>query len=207
MKKVILAVLVVLLAVASVSASEVELGVKTGFAFEWFKEKNNFEHLDSLSGKSFPLILEVGCYFDEPHKMGIKAGVEFGLSTSLSHNKEKLSEYSKTLFTASPFVEFAYRFTIDDLFSIGTGLGVRYRTFGRSGDEGKIIKSTFDLIGDLFGEFGLNEKMSLAVGARLGLGVAGKAKYVQNFNSADESYHLNGVNFSIMPMVNFIYKI
>lgn len=139
MKKIILALLVVIMAMAPVMADESWVGVDLGVPFQ-------FDFYDNSTTTTIGLdaTVRTAFYLDREETMGIGAalGFDFKLASKVGElDFQSVNDYN---FTLSPAVSFQYRLELGRDMDLRLGAGLMYsHTFGYSGGNDVFSSSGF----------------------------------------------------------------
>lgn len=139
MKKVILALLVVIMAMAPVMADEnwvgVDLGVPFGFKFS--------EH-STTTTIGLDATVRTAFYLDREETMGIGAALGFDFTLASKVGDFDFQSIEDGNFTLSPAVSFQYRLELNRDMDLRLGAGLMYsHTFGYSGGNDMFSSSAF----------------------------------------------------------------
>ncbi len=119
MKKIILALLVVIMAMAPVMAGESWVGVDLDVPIGIIPKDNV-----TVTTTSLDATVRGAFYFDRAETMGV--GVSVGFGSMLSQSYEGHSMEMPSNFTLSPAVTFQYRLELNDDMDLRFGLGMAY---------------------------------------------------------------------------------
>lgn len=143
MRKIILALLVVIMAMAPVMADENWVGVDLGVPFQ-------FDFYDNSTTTTIGLDATVrgAFYLDREETMGIGAALGFDFKLASKVEDFDFQSVKKNNFTLSPAVSFQYRLELNRDMDLRLGAGLMYsHTFGYSG--GNDLGNVSDFTGSL----------------------------------------------------------
>ena len=129
MKKIILALLVVIMAMAPVMADENWVGVDLGVPFGF-----NFREHSTTTTIGLDATVRTAFYLDREETMGIGAALGFDFKLASKVEDFDFQSVKKNNFTLSPAVSFQYRLELGRDMDLRLGAGLMYsHTFGYSG--------------------------------------------------------------------------
>lgn len=129
MKKIILALLVVIMAMAPVMADENWVGVDLGVPFGF-----NFSEHSTTTTIGLDATVRTAFYLDREETMGIGAALGFDFALASKVEDFDFQSVNDNNFTLSPAVSFQYRLELGRDMDLRLGAGLMYsHTFGYSG--------------------------------------------------------------------------
>ena len=139
MKKIILALLVVIMAMAPVMADENWVGVDLGVPFGF-----NFREHSTTTTIGLDATVRTAFYLDREETMGIGAALGFDFKLASKVEDLDFQSVNDNNFTLSPAVSFQYRLELGRDMDLRLGAGLMYsHTFGYSGGNDVFSSSGF----------------------------------------------------------------
>lgn len=139
MRKIILALLVVIMAMAPVMADESWVGVDLGVPFGF-----NFSEHSTTTTIGLDATVRTAFYLDREETMGIGAALGFDFALASKVEDFDFQSVNDNNFTLSPAVSFQYRLELGRDMDLRLGAGLMYsHTFGYSGGNDVFSSSGF----------------------------------------------------------------